>query len=231
MKINSKIIKLFTNRGFYILLALGIGVVSVMGYVNNLRSKKTYDMPVISTFSEPDTVASTISNVPAVSYVNEVDEPAPKSVAVAAVANTNAEAEAEKEIKLIIPLQGELGMVFSGDELVFNRTMQDWRVHTGVDIRADIGTPVKAAEDGIVTNVYSDYMMGLTVVIQHANGIETVYSNLQTGELVEINQEVYRGDTIGGVGMTAASEISEPPHLHFEVKKDGEFVNPFDYFK
>ncbi len=106
--------------------------------------------------------------------------------------------------------------------------MQDWRIHTGIDIWSDVGTPVKASADGVVTAVYMDELMGMTVQILHPGGIETVYSNLQTGELVEIEQSVLKGDVIGGVGMTAQCEINEPPHLHFEVKRDGEYINPFD---
>ena len=84
-------------------------------------------------------------------------------------------------------------MNFSGDELVFSRTMLDWRIHPGLDIRADVGTPFKAAADGVVTKVYNDDMMGFTVIILHPDGFETIYSNLQTGQLVEENQEVKLG--------------------------------------
>lgn len=230
MKISGKILKLFTNRGFYILLALGIGVVSVTGYVNNLKNKQDFDIPTARTFSDPEIITPKASSAPAVSEA-EKDEPAPKAVATATVTASGTQETVDEEIKLIIPLQGELGTVFSGDELVFSKTMQDWRIHTGIDIRGDIGTPVKAAADGVVKDVYSDYMMGTTVVIEHAKGFETIYSNLQEGELVEVDQTVSRGDVIGGVGMTAASKISEPPHLQFEVRIDGKYVNPFDYFK
>ena len=129
----------------------------------------------------------------------------------------------------ILPLQGEMLQEFSPEQLIKSKTMNDWRVHTGVDIRGDIGSQVKAAAAGIVTKAYFDDMMGVTVVIQHADGFETIYSNLQTGMLVEEGQEVRQGDVIGGVGVSAPSEISEPPHLHFEMKKDGLFVNPFDH--
>lgn len=222
MKINNKIIRLFSNRGFYILLALGVGIVSVTGYVANLKNKTSYKVPATSFISESETVPK-LPSMPAVFSEDEAITPAPKGVAAAATMNL------QRDTTLILPLQGELGTGFSADELVFSKTMQDWRIHTGVDIRSDVGTPVKAAGDGIVTKVFVDEMMGTTVVIQHANGIETVYSSLQSGELVDAGQEVARGDTIGGVGMTAPYEISEPPHLHFEIKKDGEFVNPFDY--
>ena len=78
MKINAKIVKLFTNKGFYILLALGIGILGASGYVGNLKSKKDYDLPAsaVATVQPPR-----LSDVPAMSSV-EVITPAPKAAPV-----------------------------------------------------------------------------------------------------------------------------------------------------
>ena len=227
MKVNKKLIKLFTNRGFYILLALPATLAGVSGNVKNLRSKSAADIPISAVISEPAPLQS-------------FDQKAPYSPALGAddtnnqqgamqVASAVSSSEENRQIQFILPLQGELGMNFSGDELVFSRTMLDWRVHPGIDIRDDVGTPVKAAAGGVVTKVYNDDMMGFTVIILHPDGFETIYSNLQTGQLVEENQEVKPGDVIRGAGMSSACEINEPPHLHFEIKKDCINVNPFDY--
>ncbi len=227
MKVNKKIIKLFTNRGFYILLALAAVLAGVSGYVKNLRSKTAVDTPISAVISEPTPLQSSDQKVSYSPALGSDDTNNRQSAM--QVASAVSSSEENWQIQFILPLQGELGMNFSGDELVFSRTMLDWRIHPGLDIRADVGTPVKAAADGVVTKVYNDDMMGFTVIILHPDGFETIYSNLQTGQLVEENQEVKLGDVIGGVGMTAACEINEPPHLHFEIKKDGMNVNPFDY--
>ncbi|OQB15173.1 MAG: Stage II sporulation protein Q [Firmicutes bacterium ADurb.Bin193] len=223
MKIKTKLIKLFTNRGVYILLILLVGILSVMGYVTNLKNVKTRiaDTQSLSVVYEPADEEVELSDTP--TALREENEQA------SAGAVASAAADEPEKVVFMLPLQGELGAEYSGDELVFSQTMQDWRVHKGIDIRGNVGTQVKAAADGVVTNVFGDEMMGATVVIQHVGGIETVYSNLQIEVIAELGQKVKKGDVIGGVGTTAASEIVEPPHLHFEMKKDGIHVNPFDF--
>jgi len=225
--LKNKLIQLITNRGFYILLTLVIGIVGVSGYMANLKSKRMQETALFA-LSEPAHPPVAIkAEPPAVSSIIESEMPLNAQLPATAVASV--QTQWEEDMRLMLPLQGELGMGYSADELIYSKTMHDWRIHPGIDIRADAGTPVKAAASGIVTKAYADDLMGFTVEILHEGGFETVYSNLQTGQLIEENDEVKKGDVIGGVGTTALREINEPPHLHFEVKKDGEYVNPFDY--
>ena len=72
---------------------------------------------------------------------------------------------------------------------------------------------------------------GLTVIIEHRDGYKTVYSNLLTTEFVTEGEEVSKGQTIGTVGNSAAFEIADEPHLHFEMIKNEEPVNPIFYLK
>jgi len=96
----------------------------------------------------------------------------------------------------------------------------------GIDIAASRGTAVKAVADGVVIDVYEDPRLGFTVVIDHENGLKTVYSNLASGDMVVPNQIVTQGESIGSVGNTASFEIALEPHLHFEVLKDDQIVDP-----
>lgn len=73
--------------------------------------------------------------------------------------------------------------------------------------------------------------IGLTVVIEHNNGYSTVYSNLLTAEFVTVGESVKKGQTIGTVGNTATFEISDEPHLHFEILKDNVQIDPNMYIK
>jgi murein DD-endopeptidase MepM/ murein hydrolase activator NlpD len=75
-------------------------------------------------------------------------------------------------------------------------------------------------------------MMGQTVVIVHKDGYKSVYQNMQTAIPSEITAgaEVKAGAQIGSVGDTALIEISEEPHLHFELYKDGNCENPLSHF-
>lgn len=126
------------------------------------------------------------------------------------------------------PVNGEIIERFSVDELVFSATLGDWRVHTGIDIAAGLGTQVCAMGDGVVEDVYTDELMGVTVVIDHGNSVRSVYRNLMESVAVEVGDTVYAGDVIGGVGQTADNEILDPPHLHLEVIKNGAQVDPCD---
>ena len=100
-----------------------------------------------------------------------------------------------------------------------------------MDIKAEKTTVVKAAESGTVKTIKNDPRYGLTVIIEHANGFQTVYSNLLTSEFVVEGEKVEKGQSIGTVGNTAAFEIADEPHLHFEVLKDFTQVDPNIYLK
>lgn len=133
------------------------------------------------------------------------------------------------EEKFIMPVLGEITFDYSMDKLVYSKTLEDWRTHSGVDIAADRGTPVKAVAKGVVSSIKNDPRFGITVIIEHSNGIKTVYSNLASAEMVHPNQKIEQGEIIGSVGDTAIFESAERSHLHFEVLKNDEPVDPKDY--
>jgi len=142
--------------------------------------------------------------------------------------------EQKQEIKdpeFIFPVDGEIIKGFGRENLVYSNTLNEWITHNGVDIRAEKTSVVKAAADGKVKSIKNDPRYGLTVVIDHVNGFTTVYSNLLTTEFVVINEEVKKGQTIGTVGNTATFEILDESHLHFEILKDNEWVDPNVYLK
>lgn len=127
---------------------------------------------------------------------------------------------------MVRPLNGEIINVFSGGELVKSKTLNVWKTHDGVDIAGAPDEKVKSMASGTVTKVYEDQMMGACVVIDHGNGLEGYYCNLSKDIPIAEGQNVSAGSIIGMVGDTAESEISEPSHLHFAVKKNGEWIDP-----
>ena len=154
----------------------------------------------------------------------EVDEPDTK-IKESEKSNT----EVKKEVSFVKPTEGEIICEFAKDNLIYSETLKEWITHTAVDIKADKTSVIKSAADGIVRSIVNDPRYGLTVVIEHDDGYETVYSNLLTAEFVVEGEEVKQGQTIGTAGNTASFESSMECHLHFEILKDGEYLDPSIY--
>ena len=144
---------------------------------------------------------------------------------------TNAKPEKVKDPEFSVPVEGDILRGFAKDSLIYSDTLEEWITHLAIDIIADRTTVVKAAESGTVKSIKNDPRYGLSIVIEHVNGFETVYSNLLTTEFVKDGEKVEKGQSIGTVGNSASFEIVDEPHLHFEIIKDGENVDPNIYLK
>lgn len=136
---------------------------------------------------------------------------------------------ANTPLKFIAPVNGEITLDYAMDRLIYSKTLEEWRTHSGVDIGAARGTPVKAAAAGVVSEIKNDPRFGAIIIIDHKNGTKTMYANLASTDMVKVNKEVKQGDVIGSIGNTAMFETSEPAHLHFEVWKNDKEVNPNEY--
>ena len=141
------------------------------------------------------------------------------------------EEETVKDPEFKIPVEGEIIREYAKDNLVYSATLDEWVTHNGIDIAAEKTTVVKASAEGTVKSIKNDPRYGLTIVIEHVNGFTTVYSNLLTAEFVEEGETVEQGETIGTVGNTATFEIADEAHLHFEILKDNENLDPELYLK
>jgi murein DD-endopeptidase MepM/ murein hydrolase activator NlpD len=153
--------------------------------------------------------------------VDSRDTPAPPS-----------KSEEKSSKKVVNPIAG--GVVskgYSGDSPIYSSTLDQYVVHRGIDIEAPPETPVKAAKGGTITKIYNDDQMGITIEINHGDGYVTRYGSLSTDRMVEEGDVVETGDVISGVGITALFESSDPPHLHFEVLKDGVPIDPAKFIK
>lgn len=139
--------------------------------------------------------------------------------------------EEEKDPEFTKPVEGEILREYAKEELVYSATLDEWITHNGIDIKAEKTSVVKASADGKVKSIKNDPRYGLTVVIEHANGFSSVYSNLLTAEFIEEGETVKQGQTIATVGNTATFEIADESHLHFEILKDNVQVDPELYLK
>ena len=169
--------------------------------------------------------------------LNKIEE-IKETESVKSVSNQNNEEkiskiEEEKNVEPVfsMPCDGEIIKEFAKDKLVYSDTLKEWVTHTGIDIKADKTSVVKASEEGTVKSIKNDPRYGLTVVIGHNSGYSTVYSNLLTAEFVVVGEKVEKGQTIGTVGNTANFEIADESHLHFEILKDNVQIDPDMYIK
>lgn len=145
---------------------------------------------------------------------------------------TNVEqVEKTKDPTFVNPVDGEKIKDYSSDNLVYSVTLDEWTTHLGIDYKSEKTDIVKASADGKIKSIKNDPRYGLTVVIEHTNGFESVYSNLLTAEFITVGEEVKQGQTIATVGNTARFEIADETHLHFEIKQNGESVDPNIYLR
>ncbi len=100
-----------------------------------------------------------------------------------------------------------------------------YKLHTGIDISASMGTDFKAAAHGMVVKAEYNKAYGNMVLIDHGGGVQTLYAHGSSIE-VQVGQVVNSGDIVLKVGSTG---YSTGPHAHFEVRIKGEPVNPLDY--
>lgn len=124
------------------------------------------------------------------------------------------------------PLEGEVIKDFSGDALLYSRTLDQWVTHGGIDIGAEEGVAVLCIAQGVVSKVYEDEMLGYCVIVSHEGSYESTYANLQKMSELQEGQSIATGDQIGRVGKSALSECEDPSHLHFELRYKNKAVDP-----
>lgn len=240
----------FAGKGFYIVLFLCVAVIGVSAWSMLAGNETDVEDPIgidgtlemredsLPTAAEDQTL---IGEYDAADYqedmpVSNLEESAlPAGQEAESTGNTAlptpAAAPTAETIPgyFVWPVTGQVENPWSMTALVYNRTMQDWRTHDGLDIAAALGTQVKATADGVVEQVYSDDLYGTTVVIAHTGGLKSIYSNLAETPTVTVGDGVAAGSVIGSVGDTALCETGEVTHLHFALSLDGESVDPSEY--
>ncbi len=118
------------------------------------------------------------------------------------------------------PVEGEITGLFGLRNFINGQPRSP---HSGVDLKANLGMPVKAMNDGRVVFIADQFFSGLSVVIDHGGAIHSMYFHLDK-ILVKEQQQVRRGELIGHVGSTGRST---GPHLHLGIRINGARVDPF----
>ena len=132
--------------------------------------------------------------------------------------------QSSEDFSLTLPVSGAAITPFSGDMLVKNETLGDWRTHNGADYAAPAGESVYPAKAGKVDSVTEDALWGYVVEITDKNGVTWRYCGLTDTE-VKAGDSVTTATAIGKAGSVPA-EASGEAHLHLECIKDGAYLDP-----
>lgn len=244
------------GKGFYIVLILCVAVIGASAWAM-LRSN-AQDQLGIPVIGEVEDFAQLPPSLPTIATPMPVPTPSPRPAEsnepaeeifftpreetppeeteapteepVEAPASTPAPpAPAPQQLQFVWPVSGEVEVPHSLDQLIWNRTMGDFRTHAGIDIRAELGETVLAIAQGTVSRIWQDDMLGTALLIDHGDGLHSLYANLSEVPIVEEGQWVSMGTPIGAVGRTALAKSGTVHTLHLEIIDNGQQVDPLNF--
>lgn len=230
-----------TKGGLYIALCGCAVVMATFGYVGKKASEikdleiEDLDVEEIAySISDEDLFENDYSDVvkketPKKEEAIKKEEPKQEEIKNESTVSVSGKQEVE-EFVLTMPVDGNVILEFSNGELLFNEKLSDWRAHNGIDISCEENSAIFASGDGVIKKIYENEM-GKSVVIDHKNGYETVYSSLSDDIAVREGQEIKTGELIAKAGKSAYGDFSDSVHLHFELLSDGKHINPVDFIK
>ncbi len=233
---DSRLATFFRSKGLYLILAGCVLTAALASWsaIDGMRTRletqqpsisaegggNQWDVPVVN--EQPDVEVT--ETLPGSSALPNVDSSALPSTEPAVELNEQDELAALQQPFFALPVAGEIANAYSGNELVYNATLADWRTHNGTDIYAVEGAAVAAAAAGTITKVYNDALWG-TVIEQTSGELTLRYAGLNKDVAVKVGDTVDLGQTIGRVGLVPAEE-SIGPHIHFEVIGTTGYKNP-----
>lgn len=212
----------FTSKKFIIaavvfLIAAGTGVGSAMSVSRQLRESlsgadTSYNETTEEKFTEKAANDVTGVTVPVTERITDED------------------VSVIKEEDFILPSGKKIIKDYSNSVAVKSKTMNDWRVHNGVDFKAKEGDEVKAVQSGAILAVYNSSLWGTIVEIDHGAGVVARYCGLDEKLTVGVSDVVEQGHTIGYISKIPV-EAADGAHLHFEILKDGAITDPLSFYK
>lgn len=208
--------RFMNGRGFYAVLA--VCLIAVGGVAAAVVSRGGFYAQE-PTESEPS--ASMVEPVEQV-ITNQRDDRTTTTTVTTTVPTTT-KTTAQSADLYVLPFGNGVQKAYSDGQPTYSVTMQDWRVHNGVDFVGDIDQTVKALADGTVLSVEEDAMWGMVVSIDHGLDVVSRYCGVQPS--VTEGTEVKAGQSIGTLSAIPC-ESAQEPHLHLELSIDGHLVDP-----
>ena len=246
MKENRDKTEIRQRRGLYFalavcLVAIAVAAVSaygsIMDYVTERNTQSQVSQNEIVIRDDPETVVNTVPEIKTeessksepkdegtVPAAEEAQEPVSESAEPEA-AETNNEATYAPSESLRYPVVStDTIAAFSNGELVRSEVMKDYRAHNGIDIKAGVSEAVFSVGNGKVLRTYNDILLGNVIEIEH--GEYTVrYCGLGDTFLVHEGDLVFQNTAVGSV-YSVPMEKNAEPHLHLELMKDDEYMDP-----
>ena len=148
--------------------------------------------------------------------------------------NEDSSGETEKpainRITFVMPCENaQIIKRYTSDTIVFNSTLGAYMGHMGIDFSAPEGTEVHCVYEGVIESITTSYLNGTTVTVDHGNNLKTVYNSIEANENLYEGAKVSQGAVLGTVSANNLQEYKDGPHLHFEVFKNGEKIDPEEY--
>lgn len=172
--------------------------------------------------NEPLKVEETIANETPIDNTDDNGEKEPEPT-------TNPEVPTVKTVSFILPVENYTTVCLYTDALAFNQSLNRYSSHKAIDFMGNEGTKVFCVYDGVIKSVENSLLTGVTVTIDHGDGLYTVYNSILDGEKVTVGQAVKQGDVIGVISTTNRQEYKDGAHLHFETIENGVSINPEKY--
>lgn len=214
---SNKVITFFRRNGVYLILVLCILAIGlsttllILGDTNQDGTLKEPDDQIVDVV-DPDT-----QNPDTGSPDEDVVTPPEEN-----------EVPVATEVTFAMPVNTTSYTDYS-ETMVFNPTLNRFSSHKAIDFYAEEGSSVLAVYDGVVESVDNSFLEGYTVVINHGNGLKSIYNSLADGDNVSVGQAVKKGDVIGEVSVSNRQEYKQGAHLHFEVEENGNLIDPAKY--
>ena len=238
-----KVSDFITGKGFYLVVLICVAAIALSGFylVQGMRgglSDGETDLPVSgsaaimggpSAAPAPSPVPSPAVTPRPTPTPAPTPSPTPAPTPTPTPSPTPEPTSTPAALVFTWPVKGSIEASFSIEALAYDATMGDWRIHDGLDIAAALGTQVLATASGSVSAVYQDDLMGTVVVVDHGDGLTSLYANLAEVPTVAVGDAVSTGSVLGSVGDTAAAERGRVSHLHFAMYQNDLPIDPTDY--
>lgn len=212
------------KQGFYVVLGICVAVI-VFSAIYTFRMRQELENPALSEAQQQ--AAQSVGSSQGAETLREAQE---------LIASKSADSQSLLPMPTVAslafqqPVAGFVGRAFSETEPQYFAQSSVWQIHAGLDLETNYGSIVSACASGKVTAVKNHSVLGLTIVIQHEDGYESLYAGLSDASYVHEGDPVTRGQTIGHSGNGVLYESDATPHLHLEVRKNDKLVDPLPLF-